>query len=102
MGFDTVEWLKNSYTDQEGVVWDWDYAICPECHTNLGKEDYFPTSMTSFKCPNIHCALMIDEPAWSDCESAFMTCISDEEAANDPDPEIRRRYREYHALDTTI
>jgi len=27
MGYD----FTNTYTDQEGVVWDWDYATCPRC-----------------------------------------------------------------------
>jgi hypothetical protein len=35
---------------------------------------------------------------WANAEYAFVTCISDEDAAKDPDPEVRRRYREHHNI----
>lgn len=72
--------FDNTYTDQEGVVWDWDCAICPRCHKKAKPEHHHFTSMTSFLCP--HCDLMYDEPLWDPAESAFITCISDDEQAD--------------------
>lgn len=88
--------FENTYTDQEGVVWLWSHAICPRCHATAKPEHYHFTSMTSFLCPE--CGVMYDEPIWSDVEAAFVTCISDEEAREDPDPEVRRQYITYHKL----
>lgn len=84
----------NTYTDQEGVVWDWKYAKCPRCRKTAKPSHRHFTTMTSFRCPA--CDLLYDEPHWEPAESAFVTCISGEDAADDPDPEVRRRYREYH------
>lgn len=91
--------FTNTYTDQEGVVWDWDYAICPRCQEPAKPEHYHFTDMTSYLCPS--CGLKYDEPHWEPAEVAFVTCISDEDAATDPDPEIRRRYHEYHGIKET-
>lgn len=84
------------YIDQEGVVWAWSHAICPRCQKTAKPEHYHFTSMTSFLCPD--CGLLYDEPQWEPAESAFVTCISDDESRDDPDPGIRRLYREYHGL----
>lgn len=92
--------FANTYTDQEGVVWDWDYAICPRCHKEAKPEHHHATPWTSFDCP--HCGVQYDEPLWRDCESAFITCISDDEARDDPDPEVRRRYHEYHGTEESL
>lgn len=88
--------FANTYTDQEGVVWDWAYAVCPRCRKRARPKDHHFTSMTSFLCPS--CDLMYDEPLWDNAECAFITCISDEEARDDPDPEVRRRWAEYHGV----
>jgi hypothetical protein len=58
-----------TYTDQEGGVWDWAFAVCPRCCKQAEPRDYHFTSMTSFLCP--HCGLLYDEPDWSDCDAAF-------------------------------
>ena len=84
------------YIDQEGVAWDWSCARCPRCETATKVKDYNFTPMTSWLCPS--CGLLYDEPVWADAESAFVTCISDDESRDDPDPGIRRLHREYHGL----
>lgn len=86
----------DTYTDQDGVVWSWRYARCPRCTRKARPEHRHFTPMTSFLCP--HCGVMYDEPVWADAEAAFVTCISDDDARDDPDPEVRRRYREYHGM----
>ena len=89
--------FENTYTDQEGVVWNWDYAVCPRCRAKAKPEHYHFTIYTSFECPE--CGVLYDEPLWDPAEVAFVTCISDEVARDDPDPEVQRRYREYHGIE---
>lgn len=86
------------YIDQEGVAWDRSCGRCPKCYRE-GRDT--PTDYTRrvrgsgyFNCQT--CGVMYDEPVWADAESAFVTCISDDEAGEDPDPGIRALHAEYH------
>lgn len=88
------------YIDQEGVAWDRSCGRCPKCDRE-GRDT--PTDYTRrlkgsgyYVCPV--CDVMYDEPVWAHAESAFITCISDDESADDPDSGIRALYREYHGL----
>lgn len=102
----TIDWFGVTihgtpvFIDQEGVAWERDCGRCPKCYRE-GRDtptDYSRRVKPSgyFDCPA--CGVLYDEPLWAEAESAFITCISDEEAAQDEDPGIRALYREYHGL----
>lgn len=89
--------FTNTFTDQEGVVWDMACGKCPRCKAPSKLSHWVSGGGgAGFSCPE--CSVFYDEPLWEPAESAFITCISDDEARDDPDPEVRRRYREYHDL----
>lgn len=85
------------YIDQEGVAWDRSCGRCPRCNTptRYDRRIQGGTLAGFYVCG---CGLKYDEPIWADVESAFITCISDDESKDDPDPGIRALYREYHDL----
>lgn len=88
------------YIDQEGVAWDRSSGRCPKCYRE-GRDtptDYRRRDKASgyFTCHV--CDVVYDEPIWADAASAFVTCISDDEAKNDTDAGIRALYREYHDM----
>jgi len=83
------------YIDQEGVAWDRACGRCPRCEAETNYKHRVNGS-GYFNCHE--CGTMYDEPTWADAESAFITCISDEESAEDPDAGIRALHREYHGM----
>lgn len=88
--------FTNTFTDQEGLVWDMDYGKCPLCGS-ASKLSHRESVGGYFNCPDCH--LMYDEPHWHPpVEDAFITCISDDDARDDADPEVRRRWAEYHGV----
>lgn len=83
--------LTNVFIDQEGVVWDMTCGKCPRCMA--------PSEITFrqppagyFHCPD--CQTRYDEPVWDPPEDAFVTCISDDQAREDP--QLRPFYDWYH------
>lgn len=61
---------SKTFTDQDGVVWDWAFAVCPRCRERAERSHYHFTSMTSFKCPS--CGLLYDEPDFEPAEAAYI------------------------------
>jgi hypothetical protein len=90
------------FIDQEGVAWDRSCGVCPKCYRTEGDDapKYDPATRGRqagyFQCRE--CDVVFDEPIWINAESAFITCISDDEARDDTDAGIRALYREYHDL----
>ena len=69
--------FTNTFTTQEGAVFDMEYAKCPRCNAKSKLEHHHFTSMTSFLCPD--CGLMYDEPLFDPAEVAYVTTIDDED-----------------------
>jgi len=68
--------FTNTFTDQEGVVWDMDYAKCPRCEAK-SKLKYRSGAGGYFGCPQ--CGVAYDEPNFDPPEDAFITVLDDEE-----------------------
>ena len=63
----------DTFTDQDGVIWDLSGGKCPECGVAVNpQERVFPSGY--FRC--LECRTLFDEPDWD--EGAFIGTVDDD------------------------
>jgi len=68
--------FTNTFTTQEGAIFDMAYAKCPRCSNKSELSHWRPHSMVSFLCPD--CGLMYDEPTFEPGEAAYLGVVDDD------------------------